>query len=380
MSKKIHEGGFWRQLAAKGIIIGVYLTVLAGALYSPLFFNLFRTEKSINVYAFTETFSTEVLQLFERETGIKVNVTYAEMDEEIGAKFAINRGAGYDVVNVSDFMAHHLHKSGYLQKINHQKIKNISRINQRLLKQDYDPASTYAIPHKWFMYGIIYDRNFFNIAPENMSLAAVFARPEKLVRAGLAKSKYRVCMIDSPLDAYFVSMLYTFGRFDAFTPEQHQLIAKNLSLQKEWVECYTLYTVEYFLLSGIVPIALTSSNFVRKIWARSDQYEFAIPKEGGVLVIENLVIPKMSKRADLAHKFIDFMLSDKIATLNSRAYGWTSANAVANQTLDDECRGKRPASHLFPDERIFKRLHIPLFSSSARKYADDAWLRVGFAR
>ncbi len=363
----------WRRL----VIIVCYLVILASCLYLPLLFDQFRTQKTLNVYAFTETFSPEALELFEQKTGIKVNMTYAELDEEIGAKFSINGGLGYDVVNVSDFMVHYLSGKGYLQPLDKAMLSSTERLNHRLMNQIYDKGNCYSVPHKWFMYGLIYDKYFFNQTPDEMSLKMVFEDPAQLHGQGLVPAPYKVCMIDSPLDAYFLSMLFEFKRFDHFSPPEFAVITNNLIKQKQWVECYTLYTIEYFLLSKIIPIAVSSSNFVRKIWEVSDRYEFAIPEEGGILVIENLVVPKTSKKNDLAHKFINFMLSDEIASLNSQTYGWTSANSAAQEALDAQYQSAQ--SHLFPDDRIFKRLHIPLFTPYARKCADDAWLRVCFA-
>ena len=113
---------------------------------------------------------------------------------------------------------------------------------------------------------------------------------------------------------------------------------------------------------------------MRKIWETSDRFDFAIPKEGGIIIIENLVIPAVSKKSELAHQFIEFMLSDEIATLNSETYGWTSSNCTAQKALDEEYAGKQ--SHLFPTKEVFQRLQIPLFNPYARKCADEAWLRV----
>ncbi len=358
-------------------IVFFYLCILASFLYLPLLFDQFRSQKTLNVYAFTETFSPESLELFEEKTGIKVNMTYAELDEEIGAKFSINGGLGYDVVNVSDFMVHYLSSKSYLQKLDKNLLANISHLDARLMNQAYDVGNAYSVPHKWFMYGLIYDTKFFKQSPDQMSLKMVFENPAQLHAKGLVPAPYRVCMIDSPLDAYFLSMLYTFNRCNHFTPSELAVIADSLIKQKQWVECYSLYSVEYFLLSGIIPIALSSSNFMRKIWEVSDRYEFAIPEEGGILVIENLVVPQTSKKCELAHQFINFMLSDEIANLNSQTYGWTSANCAAQKELDAEYKDKQ--SHLFPDARIFKRLHIPLLTPHARKRVDSAWLRVCFA-
>ena len=373
---------WWERLAARGIIIVGYLLVLTLCLYAPLAINSLRQQKTLNVCAFTNIFSHEAIALFEERTGAKVNMTYAELDEEIGAKFSINQGEGYDVVNVSDFMVYHLAGQGYLHQLDHAKLRNKAALNRRLMGLIFDPHNTYSLPHKWFMYGIVYDKTFFKLAPNEMSLEYIFTNPIALCAQHKVSHPYRICMIDSPMDAYFLSMLRSFHRCDKFTDDQFLTIARALREQKSWVECYTLYTIEYFLLSGVVPLALTSSDFVRKIWDLSDRYEFAIPREGGILVIENLVIPKNSKNVDLAHEFIDFMLSDEVATLNSQTFGWTSANVLANKRLNDRYQTDNHVGylrHLFPDDAIFNRLHIPLFSPYARKQADDAWLRVGYA-
>ncbi len=365
------------RVVRRAIIVVCYLLVLATALYLPLLFDHFRSQKTLNVYAFTETFSPQALERFEKKTGIKVNMTYAELDEEIGAKFSINAGAGYDVVNVSDFMVHFLANKGYLQPLNKSKIKGIDRLDARLMAHTYDKANHYSLPHKWFMYGLIYDKEFFNVSPDEMSLKMIFEDPVLLCKQGIVRNPYRICMLASPLDAYFMTMLYAFNRVDWFTPSELDEVASLLIKQKQWVECYSFNSVEYFLLSGIVPIALTASNFIRKIWESSDRFDFAIPKEGGIIIIENLVIPAVSKKSELAHQFIEFMLSDEIATLNSEAYGWTSSNCIAQKILDEEHSDKK--SHLFPSKEIFQRLQIPLFNSYARQCADNAWLRVSCA-
>lgn len=365
----------WR-LYRQGIIVAFYLLLLFGFLYMPVVFRHFSNRDMLNIYAFTETFSPDAIERFENAFGVKVNMTYAELDEEIGAKFSINRGEGYDVVNVSDFMVKQLAEGGYLQELDQAQLPSAGNVNQRLMHQIYDPENKYSVPHKWFMYGIIYDKTFFSQKPDDMSLAFVFSDPKILQARGLVKAPYRVCMIDSPMDAYFLSMRHMFNRHEDFSDNDFAAITQALVEQKQWVESYTLYSVEYFLLSGLVPIALTSSNFVRKIWDASDKYEFAIPKEGGILVIENLVVTKTSKKQILAHQFINFMLSDEIARLNSEEYGWASANGVVQQASDVDADH---SSHLFPDEKVFNRLHIPLLNPCARNHAYDASLRVGFA-
>lgn len=377
MNKSVGElQQFMSPFTRKIAIVALYALIILVALYSPLVFDYFSTGKTLNVCTFTETFSTEAIEQFEEETGIKVNLTYVELDEQIFAKFKINEGQGYDVVNVSDFMVERLATLDLLQPLNLSLIKNFTAINPRLLDQQYDPKNRFSIPHKWFMYGLIYDKNFFAIKPDLMSLDFIFQNPEELAQKGLVSDAYKICMIDSPLDAFFLAARYLFGYHENLTDDECEKIRDLLIAQKKWVESYTLYSIQYFLFTDVVPIALTASNFIRKIWDESSRFDFSIPKEGGILVIENLVVPKHSQKAELAHQFIDFMTSEKIAQLNAENFGWAPANDKAN-TLVDKAYAK--ASHLFLNDHTARLLHIPLYPWSMRTKIDDIWLGVGFA-
>ncbi|NDD53502.1 hypothetical protein EBZ39_06450 [bacterium] len=95
-----------------------------------------------------------------------------------------------------------------------------------------------------------------------------------------------------------------------------------------------------------------------------------------MLVVENLAVPATSKKVVLAQRFINFMLRDDIAALNSGTYGFNSANKYANQHVPERLRQNK---HLFPDAGMFKRLHIPLLPEHMRKLVDDMWLEVSFS-
>ncbi|MFA5306331.1 MAG: spermidine/putrescine ABC transporter substrate-binding protein [Candidatus Babeliales bacterium] len=356
------SGRFFVSTAKKLVITLMYLGIVAFFFYLPLLVNCCGTHKTLNVCAFTETFSPEAIARFEQKTGIKVNLTYVELDEQIYAKFKINKGEGYDVINVSDFMVQMLQSQGLLHALDPAKVPCMEHINKMLLNQRYDQGNSYSVPHKWFMYGIIYDKKFFNISPEDVSLDLVFTKPSDIVNQGLAKIPYKICMLDSPIDSFFLASLYLFGHDHQLSDAVYDQVARLLVTQKKWVECYTLYTVEYFLLADIVPLAITSSNFANKVVRYDNRFQFVIPREGGILVIENLVIPKRSKNKELAYQFIDFMLSEEIARLNSSTYGWTSAH--------------EKVAHITIEEDLKQRLYIPLFDASARARIEDVWLEV----
>ena len=364
------------NVTPKIVIIVGYTLALISILCLPLVLDVFQSNKSINVLVFTETFSPETLARFTKKTGIAVNLTYAEIDEQVYAKFTINQGEGYDVVNISDYTVHALGNEALLHELDHKKIPNLALLDSKLLNQEYDPVNTFSMPHKWYAYGLVYNKDFFKKNPDDMSLDYIFKNPETLYQNGNVPTPYKVCMLDDGRDATFITAIYLFGHVNNLTPDKFQAIRSLLVEQKKWVEAYTVNSAQYFLFSDVTPIALTSSNYMIKILENSDRFAFSIPKEGSTMVIENLAIPKKSKRVDWAHQFIDFMLSDEMATINSSDFEYNSSNKKAMSVVDQRYLAN---THLFPDATTFKRLFIPLLPKQYRKTVQDLWLAVGFA-
>ncbi len=364
------------RLVGKFFITVLYICAFALFLYLPLFLDIFAPSKTINICVFAETFSRETINRFEKKTGIKVNVTYAEIDEQVYAKFRINQARDYDVVNISDFMVYRLVQQGLLHKLDYKKIPNISLLDQRLMHRVYDPENVFSVPHEWYAYGLVYEKSFFQRLPKEMSLAFVFKDPQDLLKQGLVPVPYKLCMLDDGRDAVFMAALYLFDRVDNLSSNDFMHIKELLIKQKKWVEAYTVHSSQYFLFSNATPLALMSSNYMRKLLDNSNRFDFAIPKEGSMLIIENLAIPQKSRRADLAHQFINFMISDAMSAVNSQAFGYNSSNVHAQKFMAERYPDY---PHLLPEEETFERLIIPLLPQDMRKIVEEIWLSVGFA-
>ena len=364
------------KLASRGLIVVIYACVGALLLYLPALWSRWRVDNTLNVCVFSETFAPDALARFQKATGIKVNVTYAEIDDQIYAKFYMNGAAGYDVVNISDYVVHALKDTDVLLPIDKSLLTNFGAIDPKLLGQVYDPESVFSVPHKWYVYGLVYDKLFFKCEPSQMSLDYMFKDPKLLQEEGKVARSYRVCMLDDARDAVFMASIYLHGKVHELEDNQLENVRALLVSQKRWVEAYTLHSSQYFLFAGVVPIALMSSNYMHKIYQHSDRFEFAIPKEGSMVIIENLVIPKASKKSDLAHKFIDFMLSEQAAAINSSFYGFNSSNKAVGHKMQAT---QTSNVHMFPDRSVFRRLYIPLLPVHMRKKVESVWLNVCFA-
>ena len=87
---------------------------LAAALtLCPLF--ALAAQETINVYNWGDYIEPEVLDLFEQETGIKVNYATFSSNEEMYEKLSAVNGGDYDVVLASDYMLNTTREAGLMQ-------------------------------------------------------------------------------------------------------------------------------------------------------------------------------------------------------------------------------------------------------------------------
>lgn len=369
--KKIYDN-FYNNWYCKIVIIAVYLAVIACFLYSPRIFEYFSDEQSINVYTFTEFISPEAIKEFERDTGIKVRLQYFEFNEELFAKFKINHGEGYDLITPSDYMVEMMRKDGMLQEIDHSKLSNFKEIDSRLLGKYFDSENKFSIPICWLVYGIVYDNDIVGTNFKQTSLGMLFKDPWDFVISDVVNKHYRVCMAQDPRDMVYLAAIYLYGRTKNITDAELSQIQDLLSKQKNWVESYTDVGIPYFLTGGIASVALISSHRMKKLQEISNKFVFQIPSDGSIMVIENVAIPVKTKKADLVHKFINFLISKKIAALHATLYGTNPSNiSVFNEKVSE-------SSNFFPKDEMFDKLHL-INNEISLDRVDSIWLGVRFS-
>ncbi|HPT82417.1 MAG TPA: extracellular solute-binding protein, partial [Limnochordia bacterium] len=87
----------------------------------------------------------EIIQEFERETGIRVNYKEVTSNEDMQSLLEANPDQ-YDLLVTTDYMVDILRQNGMLERLNKSKLPNYANINPVYLGKYYDPDSEYAIP------------------------------------------------------------------------------------------------------------------------------------------------------------------------------------------------------------------------------------------
>jgi len=357
----------WFSLWRKLIIFIFFSAIAACIFYAPRFFDYFKTQKAINVLTFVEMISPQTAKKFTEQTGIKVNMNYFESNDELLVKLKINKGRGYDLILVTDFIVDLLIQNDLLGSIDVNKISNFKNLDKYFLNRYFDKNNKYSIPYIWTVFGLAYNKKFFG-EKLDPSLGEIFEN--------LDKRDYKISMINNVREAVDFARIYLFGKSINLSNEQLEEIRNLLVKQKRIVECYTSEKQDYLLYAEVVPLAVCESSFIRRMHIVDEtahkEFGFVIPKEGSIISIENLAILKSSNKKDLTYKFLDFLLSAEDSAFNCNLYGINPINKLSYQFLDQEIVNDK---NYFPHKEMIEKMDI-LHNDISLDKLDDIWLSV----
>ncbi|MDR3646183.1 MAG: extracellular solute-binding protein [Candidatus Babeliales bacterium] len=281
-------------------IVFFWVSLIFIFLYFPAVKDFFGMDKSINILVWPDIIDVQVISEFEKQTGIRVNINYYENNEELFAKLDVTKGQGYDLITITDVGVEHLRKKNLLKKLDKTKLKFIDEIDPHFLGHYFDSKNEYSVPYNWDIYGVGINLKYFDKTPEK-SWDLIFNPKYKDIK---------ITMLDDAYDVILLSAMYLYGDIESIDKQKLEEIQKLLIQQKSRVEVYDTLRVDYFLKSGICPAVVSQSAYIYRAIKDTKGLAFVLPKEGTFMIIESLVIPEVSKKADLVYEFINFLYNE----------------------------------------------------------------------
>ncbi len=316
------------------VIIIFWIAVILLFLQLP-HFNL-GTKKTLYIATWPLTLDAQYIHAFEKETGIKLEITYFERSEELYSKLKATKGHGYDIILPSDYTVALLIKEGLLKKLDRSKLDFWHRLDSRLLNNYFDPRNDYSIPFFWGAYGIGYNKNVYGDVPPS-SWGLLFDEQAK-----------RVVMADTPREVVFMTGQYLFGSLGALkSPEAQEQVKKLLIEQKPRVSLYTDERIDDLLSSENCNLAFGLSTDISRAAERNDVVGFIIPDEGSFLIIDSIAIAKHSKNTDLAYTFINYLYRPEVI-----------GHHVSLFNMCSPLNNTQVKSAYCPADNVFNKLHF----------------------
>lgn len=317
------------------------LVILLTCLMVPFGVPLFAAEKEIvNVYNWSEYIPDTVLKKFEEETGIKINYSTFDSNETMYAKLKTLKGESYDVAVPSTYFVDRMRKEGMLIKLDKSKIPGFKNIDPKLLNKPYDPDNEYSIPYLWGTTGI--------------ALNSEFITPGSVTQwADLWDGKYKnsLLLLDDVRDVFSTALKilgYSINETDEVHIREAYLKLKELMPN---VKIFNSETPKVFFIEGEVSLGMNWNGETFKAHRENNRIEYIYPKEGVMIWMDNLVIPKGARNIDNAYKFIEFVLRPDVAKMIAEEIGYATPNLEALKLLPAEIRESRI---IYPTEEDLK--------------------------
>ncbi len=282
---------------------------------------------TLNVFNWGEYIGDDVNAGFEDLTGAKVVYSLFGSNEEMYSK--IMASSDYDIIIPSDYMAELLISEGAVQELDLSKIPNTSLLHEGVMEPVFDPDFTYSIPYFWGNVGIVYDTTVIDQADVEAQGYSVFLN-EKYADED-------VVVYDSERDAFMMAFKALGYSMNTEDPEEIQA-AYDWLLQVNDVmsPAYLQDEVIDGMITGQYVMANVYSGDAAYMLYENEDLAFWAPTEGTNIWIDSMLIPADSKCSDLAHEYMNYILSYDAAYSNSSYVGYSSPNAEVLEELSSE--------------------------------------------
>ena len=349
------------KIFIRSAIILFWIVLICGIIYFPSLELFPKRSDSLNIFTWGDTLDPDVIAKFEKETGIKVQLTYFTSNEELMTKIKATGGEGYDLIVPSDYAVALMVRDGLLKELDHTKLDFYQHLNPQLLNHSFDPGNRYSLPFAWELFGLGYDMDYFADRPIDASWDLIF-KPQG----------YEIVMINDPIQTVLIAAYYLYGPVDTLTKEQLLEVQDLLIRQKKWVEAYADARGNYFLATKNCPVVLATSSYMWRTKKKFPFISFLLPREGTFISVENLAIPRASQKEEIVYQLLNYLYKPASISEHYETFGFFPAtlDALDQMDLDPLARGMI----LTPPED-FKRIHFAKVLASQQEIR-DLWIEV----
>lgn len=322
-----------------------------------------QAQGQLNMYNWSNYISELTVPNFEKESGVKMRYDTFDSNEILHAKLVAGR-SGYDIVVPSSNWGALQARGGLLTKIDKSKIPNFKNLDPVVMAQlaKLDPGNEYMIPWFWG-----YTTVGINVEKVKTALGDLPMPDDAwaLVFDPKYAQRLRSCgisFLDSGQDIMEAMLVYL--GIPVGTPN-------TADFNRAWAELQKIRSsVTLFSSSGYINDLASGSICVAMAWSsdmnisaqrakesRSGQtIQVLIPKKGGVLFYDTIVIPKDAVNVDNAYRFINYRLRPEVAAGDTNKVRYPSPVVGAERHVLPEIT-QNPTIYLSKED--MDRMHAP---------------------
>jgi spermidine/putrescine transport system permease protein len=294
------------------------------------------TDKKLSIFCWSEYLPEEIIDAFEKETGIKVSVETYASNEEMLAKLLAGGGA-YDLIQPSEYVIEGLIKEDRLAPIDHSAIPNIKNIAPEFTNMSFDPGNKYSIPYMAGTVGIVVNTDL--VDDEIKSYNDVFQD----------KFNKNIVILDDAREIVSWGLESLGIPINDVSDENLEKVKPVLAKWLPLVKVFDSDSPKTALLNGDVALGIVWAGEGAILLNEDKKFKWVVAAEGAHLFVDSLAIPKSAKHVKNAELFMNFILRPDISAKISEAFPYLNPNVAARELLTPAQRNN-PASFPTADE------------------------------
>ncbi len=321
--------------------------------------------KVLNLYIWSDYLAPNALSDFEKQTGIKVHVSYFDTNETLETRLLAGH-SGFDVVVPTASYFERQIKAGVYLTLDKSRLPNLKNMDPQLMSRValHDPGNAHGVIYTWGTNGIGYNEKMIKaLAPDAPmdSWRLVFdpAVASKIAKCGIS-------VLDSPAEMLRMVLSYL-GR-DPNSQKPEDLAVADATMTKIRPYIRNINSSEYIeaLANGDICLAVGYNGDVLQARDRARdankgiEIKFIVPKEGSILWFDMLAVPKDAPDPDSAYAFLNYMMIPKVSADVSDFRRYATGNEAAQPLVEPAVRDD---PGIYPPKELRQNLAVQLADS-----------------
>jgi putrescine transport system substrate-binding protein len=322
--------------------------------------------KVVNLYIWSDYLAADTLSNFEKQTGIKVHVSYFDANETLETKLLAG-SSGFDVVVPTASYFERQIKAGVYLPLDKSKLPNLRYLDGDLMSKValHDPGNAHGVIYMWGTNGIGYNEKMITALMPKAPLDSWRMVFDPAVASKVAKCG--ISVLDSP--AEMMRAVYSYLGKDPNSQNPDDLVQADAVLTKIRPFIRNINSSEYIeaLANGDICLAVGYNGDILQARDRAREagkgleIKYAVPKEGSILWFDMLAIPKDAPNPDNAYAFINYILTPRVIADISNFKRYADADAQAQSLLDPAVRDD---PGIYPPKEQTAKLAVQLADSA----------------
>ncbi len=283
----------------------------------------------------------EIINEFEKETGIKVNYKEVTSNEDMQSLLEANPNQ-YDLAVVTDYMVDILRQNEYLEKLEKEQLPNFSNINPVYQSNYYDITDEFSLPYT-------VSTSFLLVNPEeveNLGAKPITAYND----LWQVELKDNIVLIDWSVEIMGLVLKSLGYEYNETNPEKLAEAKEKLFALRNNIMRFETNTPEDSLINREAVAGFMYSNQAVKAQETDEKLEPVFPTEGMPIYIDCFVMSKQAPNKQAAYKFLNYILEAQVSAKIAEKTKFTSPNKAAEEYLSDDFKNNIMLN--MPDEIV----------------------------